>query len=250
MSANAGTRVWRGAFAALAVCAIAGSTRAATPKPPSPDPRDISGVWFGIGNQDPNNGRFLPLEGGEPPFKPQAAAIQKKRADRAAAGDPESQPADLCYPHGVPAVIRLPTPLQIIQTPGQVTIIVEASRTVRPIRLDDTHPANLKPTFMGDSVGHWEGDTLVVDTIGLRPNWLDISGAPASERMHTVERFRKLDGGRKLEDVVTIDDPVNYTHPWTARREYLWSPGERVQEYVCEESLTVEPGYPRSLETK
>jgi hypothetical protein len=133
----------------------------------------------------------------------------------------------------------------VLQTPGQVTIVIEASRTVRLIYLDETHPANLEPTFMGHSVGRWEGDTLVVDTIGLRPNWLDITGAPASERMRVVERIRKIDGGQRLENLLTISDPKMYTRDWTARRVYKWYPGERVEEYICEESQRTEPGVER-----
>jgi hypothetical protein len=222
------------------------ATLAAEPTtPPSVDARDLNGVWFGIGNLDPTNGYYKPIEGGERPFTPAAQAIYERRQKLAAEGTPERQPADECVPHGVPAVIRLPTPLQIIQTPGQVTIIQEASRTVRIVFLDQPHPRDWAPTFMGHSVGHWEGDILVVDTVGMRANWLEISGAPASEQMHVIERLRKIDGGKRLEDVFTIDDPLMYTRQWTARREYLWSPGERVQEYICEESLRTEPGVQR-----
>jgi hypothetical protein len=141
--------------------------------------------------------------------------------------------------------VRLPTPLQIIQTPGQVTIIHEASRNVRLVYLEEQQPSRLAATFLGHSVGHWQADTLIVDTIGLRANWLDITGAPASERMHVTEHYRKLNDGKVLENLIAIDDPVLYTHPWTARREYFWSPDERVQEYICEESLRVEPGVER-----
>ena len=210
------------------------------PAPPA-DPRDISGVWFGIGNQDPGNSHYTPIEGGEPPFSAAGLAVYNKRQAAATAGNPIRQPADDCMPHGVPAAARLPTPLQVIQTPGQTTIIQEASRTVRIIFMDEPQAKAPTPTFMGHSVGHWEGATLVVDTTGLRPNWLDPSGAPAGAQMHVVERFRKIAGGRQLEDVFTIADPEYYTRTWTARRVYDWHPDEHVQEYVCEESQRHEP---------
>ena len=108
--------------------------------------------------------------------------------------------------------------------------------------MDEPQAVKPAPTFMGHSVGHWEGDTLVVDAVGLRPNWLDITGALASEAMHVVERFRKMTGGRRLEDLISISDPKYYTRTWTARREYLRYPSERVEEYVCEESDRLEPG--------
>ncbi len=226
----------------LVLLALAGTALAgAGPTTPSPDPRDLQGVWFGIGNQDPGNMRYVPQEGGEPPFTPAGLAVYRQRQDAADAGNPIRQLADDCMPHGVPAAIRLPTPLQIIQTPGQTTIIQEASRTVRIIFMDEAQPAAPTPTFIGHSVGKWDGDTLVVDTIGLRPNWLDPTGAPASEQMHLVERIRKIGDGKQIEDVFTITDPKYYTRSWTARRVYDWHPEERVQEYVCEESQRHEP---------
>jgi hypothetical protein len=229
-----------------AVPAVRGATSAPS-APPSADPRDLSGVWFGLGNNDPGNARFDPIEGGERPFTAEGLSVYRKREAAAASGHPIRQPADECLPHGVPASARLPTPLQVIQTPGQVTIIQEASRTVRIIYMDVAHPVHPALTFMGHSVGHWEGDVLVVDTVALRENWLDISGAPASEQRHIVERFRKLDGGRRLEDLITIEDPKFYTRSWTARRVYDWHPEERVEEYVCEESERIEPGTQRGV---
>jgi hypothetical protein len=235
-----------GAAISLYLAASAAAQTAALAPPPA-NPRDISGVWFGIGNNDPKNGRYEPIEGGERPLSAKGLTILRQREAAAEAGKPFRQPADECLPHGVPAVLRLPTPLQVIQTPGQVTFIHEASRNVRLVYMDEQHPPNVPLTFLGHSVGRWEGDTLVVDTIGIRSNWLDVSGAPASDRMHVVERWKTLDGGRKLEVVFTIDDPEMYTRQWTARREYLWSPEERVMEYVCEEFDRVEPGTERGV---
>ena len=218
----------------VSLCLV-GRAPAADPVSP-PDPHDISGMWFGVGNNDPTNGFYAPIEGGKPPYTEAGLALRKRREDAAKSGMPIRQPADDCMPHGVPAVIRLPTPLQIIQTPGLTTILTEASHTLRLIYMDEKQPAHPDPAFMGHSVGHWEGDTLVVDTIGLRPNWLDPQGDPASDRMHVVERIRKIDNGKKLEDVFVLDDPKMYTQPWTARREYLWYPSERIEEYICEEN--------------
>jgi hypothetical protein len=234
---------------AAALCLSVGRIFAVEPGlPASPaDPRDISGVWFGIGYQDSNNFYFKPVEGGEPPFTAEGLALHTKRTQAAEAGTPERDPASECMPHGVPHVISTPTPFQIIQTPGQVTFIHEASRNVRIVYMDEKHPPDIAPTFLGHSVGRWEGDTLVVDTIGLRSEpWLDFGGTPGSERLHVVERWRKIDGGKRLEVLVRIEDPKMYTRPWTARRDFLWSPDERIEEYVCEESLRIEPGARRS----
>jgi len=237
----------RGFFAVMLAVTLGGIASASGPVQiaPSSDPKDISGTWFGVGNQDPANARFVPVEGGEPPFNAAGRAILDHRNALNAAGHPERQPADECMPHGLPAALRLPTPFEIIQTPGQTTILTEASRTVRTVVMDKPHPAQVERRFMGNSVGHWEGDTLVVDTTAMRANWLDISGAPASNTRHVIERYRKIDGNKKLEVLITIDDPVYYTRSWTARREYLWYPAERVREYICEEGARLEPGVER-----
>jgi hypothetical protein len=140
-----------------------------------------------------------------------------------------------CLPAGVPQMMFGPRlPLQILETPGQVTILVEPLTNFRIIYLNEPHSEDPDPSFMGESVGHWEGDTLVVDTIAqLDRTTLDPIGMPHSDALHVVEKFRRT-GKDSLELVVTIDDPKTFTRPWTAATTFKSEPGLRVQQYFCE----------------
>ncbi len=209
---------------------------------PSSDPRDLNGIWF----QKGYNGSFDPIEGGAPHFTPQGLAEYQKRQAASAAGRPLPDPPTQCWPHGVPRIMLTPAPFQFFQTPDQLTIVAEQNHNVRRIFLDKPHPPTLTPTLMGHSVGRWEGDTLVVDTVGLDPRaWIDEDGKPESDRLHVVEHLRKIDGGQRLEDLITIDDPKVFTEPYTARRVYEWRPDARPIEYICEENLRDQPDIAR-----
>jgi hypothetical protein len=103
--------------------------------------------------------------------------------------------------------------------------------------MDQPMPAKVPLTFNGYSVGHWEGDTLVVHSKGISSaGVIDQLGTPHSDSLRVTERIRKIDGGKALEDMMTFDDPVAYTRPWTARLIDNWDDGHRISEYVCEEN--------------
>jgi hypothetical protein len=108
---------------------------------------------------------------------------------------------------------------------------------MRQVFLDGRrHPADPSPTWLGHSIGTWDHDTLVVDTIGFNDKgWLDNTGRPQTERLHVVERYRRPDLGH-LEVEITIDDPGAYTRPWKIRRSLQLAPGEEIQEYICNEN--------------
>ena len=130
---------------------------------------------------------------------------------------------------------------KFIQTPDLLVVLVEVSVPgVRQIFLDGRpHPPNLQPTWLGHSVGRWENDTLVVDTIGFNDRgWLDGS-RPQTEQLHVVERFRRLDLGH-MQVEITVDDPGAYTKPWKMRRLLQLAVGEEIQEYVCNENNKTE----------
>jgi len=130
-----------------------------------------------------------------------------------------------------------PYPIRIVQTPGQVTLLHEVAHNVRKFYLDQEHPKNLKPTYLGHSVGRWEGDTLVVDTIGLNDKtFIDDEGSSHSTQIHVVERIRKVNGGNDLEDTLTVTDPVTLTKPYSFKRIYKWRPDVKPAEYICEEN--------------
>jgi hypothetical protein len=130
----------------------------------------------------------------------------------------------------------VPLPLEIVQTPTRVVIIHEGVQALREIYLNRQHPKDLDPTYSGDSVGKWEGDTLVLDTIGFNDKtWLDAVGLPHSDAMHVIERIRRTDHDTLVDDV-TIDDSKAYTKPFTIQQVYKLKAGWEIQEYVCEEN--------------
>lgn len=197
------------------------------PVPRTPDGRpDLGGVWFPGADMEP-----------EPtPFQPWAEALTRARAGR-----PGDDPRAQCLPSGVMRTNALDL-AKFVQTPSLLLILSEGSSPgVRQVFLDGRrHPVEPNPTWMGHSVGTWDGDTLVVDSVGFNDRgWLDAGGRPQTERMHIVERFRRTDLGH-LEVEITIDDPGAYTRPWKVRRILQLAPGEEVQEYVCNENNRME----------
>ena len=121
---------------------------------------------------------------------------------------------------------------------GQVTIIAEWSSQTRRIFTDGRkHPVDPDPTYQGHSIGHWEGDTLVIDTIGVRGDTVfDATGLGHSDQMHITERMRQS-SPTELEDQITVEDPVAFTHPWVITRKYKrGGPDLQIMEYICEEN--------------
>jgi hypothetical protein len=152
-------------------------------------------------------------------------------------------PAALCLPLGLP---RLPMlglfPLQIVQTPTQIVILYEYMSVFRVIPLNAAHPDDILPSYMGNSVGHWEGDTLVVDVTGFNEKtWLSGTGTFHSDALHVVERYTRVDKDRINYDV-TMEDPKVLTKPWTIHSSMMLRAGTRLEEYVCAEN-NLDPGY-------
>jgi len=219
----------------LALTAPLRGAKAAPPgsAPPNPDPRDLEGVWWLQGYE------YLlgPEPGVPPPLKPQYMQVLERRIRAKNRGMPEADASTQCMPHGMPRLMESPYPVEIVQTPGRLTFLHEVAHNVRRIRLDKPHPKNLQPTFLGDSVGKWDGDTLVVETIGLNDRtFIDDEGSTHSGKLRTVERYRKIEGGSQLELIMTVEDPVTLERPYRYRRIYHWRPDIRPQEYICEEN--------------
>jgi hypothetical protein len=206
--------------------------------PDSPAPRlpdgtpDFSGVWVGGGPVGDISEGLMPGE--QIVMKPEAEALMKKRM---AADDPEAR----CLPTGVPRVA--PYPWRVLQTPpyGKAThlyFIFEGNiHSYRQIFMDGRpHPDDLEATWYGHSIGHWEGDTLVIDTVGFNDRfWFDFKGHPHTTQLHTVERYTRTSMG-KLENVVTIDDPGAYVKPFTVKFTATLRPGWDMMEYICNEN--------------
>jgi hypothetical protein len=143
-----------------------------------------------------------------------------------------------CFPPGVPRIYLHPFPVEIIQVPGRVIMLFEFDHFIRQIFTDGReHNTDLGPTWMGDSIGKWEGDTLVVDTTGFNDKtWLDRGGHPHSDQLHLVERFRRTDLNT-MQDDVTIEDPKAYTKSWDAHLIFQLHPKWNIMEQVCEDNV-------------
>ncbi len=206
----------------------------------STDQPNISGVWLikdYVLNTRPQAERLLKtMDGARPPLQDWAAKLYYQRADDADAGHPYAPTPAQCLPPGMPAMmLGAPYPFQIVQSPGLVMTVHMEEHAFRFIYLDESLPSDPDPIFMGYSVGRWEGQTLVVDTVGLTDRTtIDFSGLPHTEQLRVHERIRRVNHDT-LEDVLTFDDPGAFTKPWSIRRLYaLQSPAERISEYVCE----------------
>ena len=140
-----------------------------------------------------------------------------------------------CLPAGVPRMMFAPFPLEILETRGQVTIIQESMSQTRRVFTDGRgHPADLEPTWNGHSIGRWDGDTLVVDTVGVRDDTvLDSRNVPHSDALHVVERFRRT-APDTLEYEYTLDDPKAYARPYSGKKTYRYRPDWEVQDWICE----------------
>lgn len=220
------------------------------PPPRTADGRpDLSGVWEP--EPDPA-GRAGGVEGivaprymvditidqkpDEVPFQPWAAALYKERNDRARIDNPHIR----CLPTGVPRLAAYVLPYKIVQTPDLIVILYESWTTFRQIFMDGrTHPVDPQPTWMGYSVGRWEGNDLVVDTRGFNDqSWLDGAGHPHSTEMRVIERFTRRTVGH-MDVSVVIDDPGAYTRPITYTQRVRLRPDTELIEHVCENAKPI-----------
>jgi hypothetical protein len=160
-----------------------------------PHPRDFDGVWWTPGYDR----KFRTIEGEMPPFTERGRREWEHNVAMDKAGTPVADAPTGCLPHGIPRLLASPYPIQIVTTPGQMTWVHEVNRNQRWIYMDEKHPPNLPKTYLGHSVGHWEGDMLVIDTVALNDKTrIDEEGITHSDQLHVVERIRKIDGGALL----------------------------------------------------
>ncbi len=165
-------------------------------------------------------------------LKPWVVERMKKDNAEVLAGKFAFTPHSFCMPAGVPGFHLYGfQPLYFVQTPKQVIMIYSNDQQVRHVYLDVPHSADLKPSWYGESVGHYEGDTLVVDTIGLNDKtFVDNFRTPHTEKLHVVERFKLVDGGKAMQVNITFDDPDAFNAPWSVAQRY-----DRIQEPMHEE---------------
>jgi hypothetical protein len=171
-----------------------------------------------------------------PNLKPWVKEVMKNDTAEIDAGKIAFQPEASCLPTSIPIMYALPSALQIVQTPREVIMFKEGGSDIRHIYLDVPHSANPKPSWYGESVGHYEGDTLVIDTIGIDTRTvLDAFRTPHTEKLHIVERWRTINRGKGLEVTTTVDDPESFYQPWsTLVRDQRGQ--EPFLEVICAES--------------
>jgi len=183
-----------------------------------------------------------PVDGGETPFLPWAKTFFLDRSAAEARGEPLFDPNANCLPSGVPRVLPTPYPSDIVQTPDAMYIGIEVMHSFRIIHMDNKPmPADFKPSYLGYSRGHFEGDVLIIETTGLNGfTQVDEEGRPKSDKLRVVERWVKV-APDLIENTYTLYDPKTYSRPWTARAIYKWAADLRFNEYVCEENNRNKP---------
>ena len=211
-----------------------GKVNLSAPTPKTADGKpDLSGIW------EPDGTKYLrnigsDLKPEDIPFRPAALAIFNGRKT----GERALEESDAhCLPQGVPKIDAAPVPFKIIETPGLIMILYEAFNLYRQIFTDGRElPKVPNPSWLGYSVGKWQGDALVVDSTGFNDKtWLDQLGYPHSEALHVTERFHRKDVGH-MELQITIDDPNMYTKPWTITEDPHLLPDTELLEFICNEN--------------
>ncbi|MEP7310226.1 MAG: hypothetical protein ABJA98_32370 [Acidobacteriota bacterium] len=208
---------------------------APAPRTPQGTP-DFSGIWSAPGFST----RYLEnlaADGVEVPMQPWAAALYKERQENFG----KDRPSSHCLPHSVTDFDAHHMPKKVLQTSGVLVMLFESYHSFRQIFTDGRSlPHDLDPAWFGYSVGRWEGDTLVVDTVGINEKtWLDDGGHPHSDALHVIERFRRPDFGH-MQVRVTIDDPKAYTRPWTVTIPWQYVPDTELLDWVCENEKDVQ----------
>lgn len=241
------------AAAALALCPAIQSQTASQGEPTTHGAKatpDLSGVWRRSRSAPDKTRKYTIYElafaiGNDvPPMTPWAT--EKFKANKPNLGPhsvplgESNDPIMQCFPPGVPRVYLIRgEPLEFAQIPGRVIMLYEYDHFVRNIYMDGRgHPADPNPSWMGDSIGKWEGDTLVVDSVGFNDKtWLDNDGHPHSEDLHVVERIRRVNHDRLTIDI-TLEDPKAYTKPWKAHWIYELKPGWTLGEMACADNVS------------
>jgi hypothetical protein len=208
------------------------------PIPGGPGPTRNDPAHPHVGNGAGKQPTYRVADLTNPNIKHWAKEIMKQENDKVLAGGMGFSARQSCLPAGVPAFMgyAVVESIHFVQAPKEVTMIFSGDEQIRHVYLDVPHSANPKPSWYGESVGHYEGDTLVVDTIGMNDkSYLDGFRTPHTEKLHVVERYKLIDGGKIIQVTLKVEDPDTFYEPWTAinnlrRVERPW------HEEVCAEN--------------
>ena len=188
-----------------------------------PEHVNISGMW------EPDFGGGF---GAPPPYTPEYQALVEEQSALMRAGTPDPDTVARCLAFGMPRFMGMP--MEIIQTPGQITLNLGVLHDIRRIYLDGRHTDFADPSFNGDAIGHWEDDTLVAETIKIRAGQLSQFGGLYSDQLTAAEEFRLVDVDT-LEHTMTLTDPEAFSEPYVVTRRFnRMPPGSRFEEYICE----------------
>jgi hypothetical protein len=199
--------------------------------------RDVWGVWW-VTKYNP---KLELTDGGDIPYNGKGQAHYRKNIAGMTDGSISDKARSVCVPDGIPRILGNPYPFLIVPALGHIAMTYELNHVIRIIIMDQPQVSaeelEIAPYYSGHSVGHWEDDTLVIETAGfIEETFLDSTGAPHSDQMTTVERIRRLGSGNQLEDVVTVSDPEYLTRPFSARFVYDAHPEVRIDgSYNCGE---------------
>lgn len=203
---------------------------AAQAAPAATDLNDI--VWHPVNPQEP----LTPADGSPVPLLPHAGETYRRNRESIQAGNDEIDLTRRCQPPGVPRILSQPMPFEFLQRDEIIFISYQWNHLVRVVEMDVPQPEPIGPTFFGQSVGRWEADTLVIDTIAFNDSTLlDDLGMPHSDSLHLTERYRLDSDARRLQLQLTIEDPQTFSKPWQAELQFRADPGRRLAEDVCVE---------------
>jgi hypothetical protein len=194
---------------------------------------DLSGFWMPDDSVRHLLNLATDIKPEDVPLQPWAAALYKERIDN----NGKDHPGVRCLPSGIPEKLNIPDGLKVVHTPDLLVFLYESRTIYRQVFTDGRSlPKDAQPTWMGYSVGHWEGDTMVVETIGQNgKTWLDMRGLPGTESLRVIERYSRPNIGHINIDV-TIDDPMAYTKPWSVKLSWKLVPDTDLIESICEEN--------------
>ncbi len=218
-------------------------TAAAAASAPAPE-RDLSGVW--TMHATPAQRRYLGSTYTAEPPDMTAWAKERYDATKPSNGprthslkDTDDPVLKSCLPPGTPRIYLQPFPMEIVQTPKETLLLYEYDHTVRRVFTDGRkHTDDITPTYMGESIGHWEGDTFVVDTLGFNDKtWLDRDGHVHSDQLHVLERFHRTDRDNMQLDI-TMEDAKALAKPWVTQLFFQLRPQWDVQEQVCTDNAS------------
>ena len=219
--------------------ALTAPLKGASPAPagsaaPNPDPRNFEGVWWLQGYEY----MLGPQPGVAPPLKPEYMRILERRIRAKNRGTPEADASTQCLPHGMPRLMLMHEPFEILQRDKAVYFIYQLNRLPRRAYFGEKLPEGVDPLYLGFSVARWEGNALLIDSSGFRDGTLlDDSGLPHTEALKLTERYELGKDGKMLRVRFTIDDPQTFTHPWSADAQYRSRPGLEIREEVCADKL-------------